>query len=139
MLSFYFKKIGYGITALSLVMFLLIMLNYTFFSPFTEAWVGGLKWFGLCGLILVTISREKNETVETERLRYRCFFQMFFVMLLVVVVFSLSNLLFTDDAVSVDNALSYLMDNDLVKFSTIFLVAHFFVFRKELRKMSKLS
>jgi hypothetical protein len=139
MLSFYFKKIGYGIAALSLVMFLLIMLNYTFFSAFTEAWVGGLQWFGLCGLILVTVSREKNETAEVETLRNRCFFQTFFKAFLIMVVFSLSNLLVTDDAVSVDKALTYLKDNDLFKFSVIFLTVHFFVFRSELKKMSKIS
>ena len=138
MIPFYFKKIGYWIMILSLVMFLFVMLNFDFFSPLTETWVGGLKWFGLFGLILVTISREKNETAEIERIRYRCFFQTFFRVLLMIVVFSLSNLLVTDDAVSVDKALTFLKDNDLFKFSAIFLTVHFFAFRRELKKMGNM-
>jgi hypothetical protein len=133
MISFSFKKIGYWITILSLVMFLLVMVNFGVFSPFTETWDGVLKWFALCGLILVTISREKNETAEIERLIYRCFLQTFFGVLLITVVFSLSNLPVTEDAVSVDKALTYLKDKDLVKFSTIFLTVHFFTFRRELK------
>ncbi|WP_159467129.1 hypothetical protein [Dyadobacter sp. 3J3] len=138
-LSFYFKKIGYWIVILSLVMFLLIMLNYVFFLPFTEIWVGGIKWLGLCGLILVTISKEKNETDEIERLRYRCFFQMFFATLLVVVVFSLSNLFVTHGKVSIEKALGYLKDNDMFKFTVIFMFIHLSSFRRELRKMDKIS
>ncbi len=138
MISFYFKKIGYWIMILSLVMFLSVMLNFDFFSPFAETWVGALKWFCLCGLTLVIISREKNETAEIERLRYRSFFQTFFGVLLMIVVFSLSNLLVRDDAVSVDKALTYLKDNDLFKFSAIFLTVHFFAFRRELKKMGKM-
>lgn len=115
-----------------------VMLNFDFFSPFTETWVGVLKWFGLFGLILVIISREKNETAEIERLRYRCFFQMFFVMSLVVVVFSLSNLILTGGKVSMEKALGYLKDNDLLKFSAIFLTVHFFAFRREFKKMGNM-
>lgn len=139
MLSFYFKKIGCGLVILSLVMFFFVMLNFDFFSPLMETWVEVLKWLGLCGLILVTVSREKNETAEIERLRYRCFFQTFFGAFISIVVFSLSNLIVTDDAVSVDKALTYLKDNDLFKFSAVFLTVHFFVFRRELRKSSRIS
>ncbi|PWJ52858.1 hypothetical protein CLV98_1305 [Dyadobacter jejuensis] len=138
MISFSFKKIGYWIIILSLVMFFFVMLNFDFFSPLMETWVGVLKWLGLSGLILVIISKEKNETAEIERLRYRWFFQTFFGVLLMIVVFSLSNLLVTDDAVSVDKALTYLKDNDLFKFSVIFLTVHFFAFRRELRKMGNI-
>lgn len=139
MLPFYFKKIGYWIVILSLVIFLSIMLNYAFFLPFTEKWVGVLKWVFLFGLILITISREKNETAEIERLRYRCFFQMFFIMLLVVVMLSLSNLLLTRDKVSIERALGYLKDNDVLKFSILLLCGHLSSFSRELRKVGKLS
>jgi hypothetical protein len=124
---------------LSLVMFLYVMLKFDFFSPFTEIWVGVLKWFALCGLVLVIISKEKYETAEIEGLRYRCFFQTFFRVLLMIVVFSLSNLLVTDDAVSVDKALTYLRDNDLFKFSVIFLTVHWISFRSQLKKLTRIN
>ena len=115
------------------------MLNFDFFSPLMETWVGVLKWLGLCGLILVTISREKNETAEIERLRFRCFFQTFFGAFISIVVFSLSNLLVTDDAVSMDKALTYLKDNDLFKFSVIFLTVHWSSFRSQLKKLTRIN
>ena len=139
MIAFYFKKIGYWIMILSLVMFLYVVLKFDFFSPFTEIWVGVLKWFALCGLVLVIISKEKYETAEIEELRYRCFFQTFFGAFTSIVVFSLSNLLVTDDVVSVDKALTYLRDNDLFKFSVIFLTVHLFAFRRKLKKMGRIS
>jgi len=139
MISFSFKKIGYWIVILSLVMFFFVMLNFDFFSPLMETWVGVLKWFGLYGLILVTVSREKNETAEIERMRYRCFFKTFFLAFISLVVFSLSNLLVTDDAVSVDKALTYLKDNDLFKFSVIFLTVHGFSFGSQLKKLSRIN
>jgi hypothetical protein len=136
MLPFYCKRIGLFVIILSFVLFLSIMFNFSPFSLFTDAYVGVFKWIGLSGLILVTISKEKNETVEIERLRFHCFFRNFFGCLLIVVVFSLSNLLVTHDKVSIEKALGYLKDNDVSKFSFIFLSVHFFTFRKELRKMS---
>lgn len=135
MLSFYYKRIGYFIIALSFILFLLTMFHFSSFSPFTDAWVGVFKWIGLGGLVLVTMSGEKNETLEIETRRFRCFFRTFFGMLLVVVVLSLSNLLVTHDKVSIEKALGYLRDNDLLKFSITFLAVHLFSFRGELRKM----
>jgi hypothetical protein len=96
---------------------------------------GVFKWVALGGLILVTISGEKNETPEIERLRFRSFFRNFFGMLLIGVVFSLSNLLITHDKISIEKALGYLRDYDLPKFSLSFLSVHLFSFRKELRKI----
>jgi hypothetical protein len=112
------------------------MLNFSFFSPFTDAWVGVFKWIGLGGLVLVTVSKEKNETPEIEVRRFRCFFRTFFGMLLITVLFSLSNLLFTHDKVSIEKAVWYLKDNDVLKFAILFLAVHFFSFRGELRKTS---
>ena len=135
MLPFSFKKIGYFVIILSFILFFSIMLNFSFFHPFSDPWVGVFKWIGLGGLVLVTVSKEKNETSEIERLRFHCFFRNFFGILLIVVVFSLFNLFFTHDNVSIEIALGYLKDNDVSKFSIIFLAAHFFTFRKELRKI----
>ena len=137
MLPFYFKRVGYFVIILSFT--LMIIIKTSFFSLLTDAEYEVCKWIGLFGLVLITISIEKNETAETERLRFRCFFRVFFGMLLVVVVFSLSNLLFTNDKVSIGKALWYLKDNDVLKFSILFLAVHLSSFRRELKKLDRTS
>lgn len=139
MLPFYYKRIGYFVISLSVILFLSTLLNFSFFSPFTKVGLDFFKWIGLGGLILITVSKEKNETPEIEAGRFRCFFRAFFLMLLVVIVFSLSNLLFTHDKVSIEKALWYLKDNDILKFSIMLLAAHLYSFRSELRKMGETS
>lgn len=128
MLPFYFKKVGYIVIILSFV--LMVIIKTSFFSLLADAEYEVCKWVGLFGLVLVTVSKEKNETPEIEVRRFRCFFRTFFGMLLIVVVFSLSNLLFTHDKMSIEKALWYLKDNDVLKFSIMLLAVHFFSFCK---------
>jgi hypothetical protein len=52
-------------------------------------------------MALVAVSKERKETADIERLRFKCFFHGFFGMLLVIVTLSLSNLIVTDDKISI--------------------------------------
>jgi hypothetical protein len=139
MIPFQFKANGYVVIILSLVLFLSTIFNFPSISPFTDAWIEAIRWIGLGGLVLIAISKERIETQEIELVRFRSFFRMFFSGLMVVVVYSLSNLLFISNEISIEKILGYLNDYDLLKFSILFLALHLFSFRRELRKMLKRS
>jgi hypothetical protein len=113
-------------------------LSLIIYIPFdalsNDAWVEAVGWIGLIGIALVAVSKEKNETADIERLRFKSFFQGFFGMLLVVVTFSLSNLIVTDDKITIAKAVGYLRANDVLKFSYIFLITYLLSFRYKMKQ-----
>ena len=127
----YYKKIGFSLLILAAFSWIL-SLFYNFNALGIEIAVITF----LTGLVIITLSKEVNETKEIAFLRFESFFFIFFGVFVGLVIITIINIALANKGITVNVIKDSINENNFVKFATISLACHLLYFNRK-KKTSK--
>ena len=90
----------------------------------------------LIGMVIITLSKEVNETKEIAFLRFESFFFIFFGVFVGLTIITIINIALANKGLSVSVIKYSINENNFVKFATISLACHLLYFNRK-KKTSK--
>ena len=127
----YYKKIGFSLLILAAFSWVLSLL-YNFNALGIEIAVITF----LIGMVIITLSKEVNETKEIAFLRFESFFFIFFGVFVGLTIITIINIALANKALTVNVIKDSINENNFVKFATISLACHLLYFNRK-KKTSK--
>ena len=124
----YYKKIGLSLLILATFSWVL-SLFYNFNALGIEIAVITF----LVGMVIVTLSKEVNETKEIAFLRFESFFFIFFGVFVGLTIITIINIALANKGITVNVIKDSINENNFVKFATISLACHLLYFNKKKR------
>ena len=124
----YYKKIGLSLLILATFSWVL-SLFYNFNALGIEIAVITF----LVGMVIVTLSKEVNETKEIAFLRFESFFFIFFGVFVGLTIITIINIALANKGITVNVIKDSISENSFVKFATISLACHLLYFNKKKR------
>ena len=125
------KKIGFSLLILATFSWILSL-----FYNFNALGIEIAVIIFLIGLVIITLSKEVNETKEIAFLRFESFFFIFFGVFVGLVIITIINIALANKGITVNVIKDSINENNFVKFATISLACHLLYFNRK-KKTSK--
>lgn len=129
MLSYQYKKIGLGGIVLSIILWILGVVN-----DFEDTYIRISAFVLLIAISLVVFSKEKVETPAMVQVKYELFFRTFAGGLLFFIILTTVNVALAGGGFSVDTFTAHLKTVGVLQFSTVFLFVFYSYFRQKIKK-----